>query len=514
MRKNVVCYLLYLHWERSGVLKELEQPIQSIPKGRRFCTVCGEIKRETHFDGASTHCRACCEKMLHTHVHVYGVLVLMLMLALAAASAALGVQTVRFCRSLHRADTLAADKYLYDACDAYENVVADIPEINRALLPGSKADAESGEESAAPYALFEAGTHTWERYAAVYAKTQSDYEAASMLQSSLNADRLQKNAVLSAYTDAQTAYTAVSDAIDAYTQEHPYETIEDMPYDGFIELLDGIEAENDSRYYKGYAELFKGSATQYYKTDDPTASFVYYDKALEYLPDEYGNIYTSKAEAAREAEDWDALRQAGEAIIAQNKNYTEAYEWIARAAAKKGDMQAAKEAAELLHAASPDSPLYEKLLVQSALIAGDADAAQKTVAAAEKTIDVKAAELFSTLLAKQTLPTADQRFLREYTQYASVSAVVHLLTNDAEKIAEYAYERGFNYAYYLEYLTQNSAITQLSIDIASIYANLYHDEDAINALSQIGGCSDDAQKVIDGKLTPEQAFLKGEADLL
>lgn len=496
-------------------MKELEHPAQSVPKGRRFCTVCGEIKRETHFDGDSTHCKACCEKMLHTHLRAYGVLVSVLVLVFAAAAGILGVQTVRFCVSLHRADVLASDKFLYDACDGYESAIADIPDLNRALLLRGQSDAESeGEEGAQSYTLFEAGTHTWERYAALYARTQSDYEAASMLQNALNGKQLQKNTVLSAYTEAQTAYTAVSDAVESFSQEHPYDTIEDMPYEDILALLDKLEQENDSRYYKGYAELFKGSATQYYKAEDPTASFVYYDKALEYLPDEYGNIYTSKAQAALSAEDWDALRQAGEAIVSQNKNYTDAYEWLARAAAKQGDMDAARQAAEELHAASPDSPLYEKLLVQTSLIDGDLKSAGAVCDKAAATIDSKASELFSTLLAKQTLPAASQRFLREYAQYAGFAGIVRLLQGDKDAALELAYERGFNYGYYLEYLTSGSALTQQSLDLAYICANACKDKDALDTLSQMGENSDDAKKVASGKLTPEQAFLKGEADLL
>ena len=495
-------------------MKELEHPDRSVPKGRRFCTICGEIKRETHFEGDSTHCDTCCEKMRHTHVRVYGVLVFVLLLALSAGAALLGVQTVQFCRSTRSADTLAEDRYLNDACDAYETAFAEIPAINRKLLLRGSADEESADgESAEVFSLFEAGVHTWARYAAVYARTHSDYEASSMLQGQLSADAIAKSTVLSAYSEAQTAYEAVSGVMQDYTDEHPFDTIEDMPYEEIIALLDKIEQENDSRYYKGYAELFKGSATQYYKTDDPTSSFVYYDKALEYIPDESANIYSSEADAAKSAQDWTALRQAGEAITLQNRNYTEAYEWVAVAAAKQGDAAAAKQAAEDLRASSPDSPLYEKLLVQSSLICGDLQAAQKVIDGA-KSLDKEASSLFSKLLAEQTLPSASQRFLREYAQFASYAAVVSLLQGDKGAVSDYGYERSFNYAYYLEYLTGSSAITQQIFDVALICASVIKNDEALNTLSQMGACSEDAQKVIDGKLTPEQAFLKGEADLL
>ena len=489
-------------------MKELEQPRQSVPKGRRFCTVCGEIKRETHFEGDSTHCAACCQKMLHTHVRWYGVLTLVLLLALCAAAAMLGVQTARFCRMTRQAERLAADQYLSDACDLYESAVAELPKIDRALL---LRGAEDG--GTLSFSLFEAGTHTWERYAAVYARTNSELDAASMLADQLDADQIARNAALSAYGEAKTAYNEIADAIDAMNNENPYEAPEDMPYDAFMQMLDDFEKNNDSRYYKGYAEMFKGSATQYYYADDTALAIPYYEKALEYMPDEVMTLCESIANAARTAKQWDALQKAGETLLSANRSYIDAYDWIVRACAGQDDFDAARKAAADLHAASPDRPLYQKLLVQIALLDGDLASAE-AVCDAAKSLDDRAAQTFNTLLAKRTLPTESQRFFREYVQYATLAGVVRLLGGDKKAALDYAYERSFNYAYYLESMTDSSAISQQMIDVAYICAAACENADANAALAQMGSCGEDAQKVIDGKLTAEQAFLQGEADLL
>ena len=498
--------------ERSGVLKELEHPVTSVPKGRRFCTICGEIKRETHFEGDSTHCKACCENMLHTKVRVYGVLVFVCMLVLCAAAVFLGVHTVSFCMTTRRADDLAQEKLLYDACDLYENAVSGISDINRSLLLRGEQTEE--EESADAPLFFTPGTHTWERYCAVYARTQSDYEAATLIENSLNADAVKKNAAFSGFIEAKKAYEDVYARVDAVSQENPYESIRDMPYDKVIAVLDEAEKENDSSYYKGYAQLFKGSATQYYHTDDPASALPYYEKALEYLPDEYGNIYSAQAQIAQQTEDWKLLRSAGERMLECNRSYTDAYEWLVYASVRLNEPDAAQSACDALHAVAPESVLYDKLLTLSALLQGDADKAALCRDEAAEKWNQKASETFSTMLADQALPAASQRFMREYAQFASYAAIVCLLEGDNEAALDWAYERGFNYGYYLEYLTGAGAITQQTIDIAYICASLTKDQDVSDTVSQMGEPGEAAQQVIDGKLSLRQAFLGEEAQLL
>lgn len=490
-------------------MKELEYPIQSIPKGRRFCTMCGEIKRETNFEGDSTHCTACCEKMRHTRVRWYGVLTFVLMLSLAAAAGFLGAHTVRFCAALQRADALADEARLYDACNLYDDTIDSLSSVNRSLLLKAPTD-DIAEDLPA---FFTAGVNTWRRYASVYARTHSDYDTATTLSYYLDKRQIEADPALSVYLEAKEAYETVYNAMNEITQ-NAQSAGTDIPYDELIAALDAVVEQNDSHYYQGYASLFRASATRYFRSENTAQALEEYDRALELLPDEYINIYSAQAQIAGSLQDWTLLRKVGEAMLSQNRNYMDAYTWVAYAAAKLGDTDAARDAAERMKADNTDSPLYEKLLIQTALVSGDLDAARRVVDQAKTRLDENGNILFNTLLSKRELDDADKRYLRAYIQYATFEGIVCLLEDDLDAADDAAFEHGYNYGYYLEYLTSSSEMSQLTIDVAWICASLTENEESLGMLTDMAPGYDWAKQIVDGKMTMRQAFLEGGADLL
>ena len=492
----------FISAERGCGVKELEYK-QTVPKDRRFCTICGEIKRLHYFEGDSTHCLACCEKMRHTHVHAWSVPVVLALLLVVAASVILAAQTIPFCAEIRKADAAAADRRLFDACDLYGAAISETETRGKALLPFLKNTGGS---------LFEAGSRTWEKYASLYAQTNSEYEAASMVQSALNKKQIALYPKLAALSKAQEAYDKTMTFVQSLNEKYPFETEEDFPYDKLIEELQAYADKSESRYEKGYIAYYQASAVSYYKTDDPTAAYEYYDQMLRYLPDEYLTVYTAKGSAAMQAKDYAAAIEAYEALLAKNRNYKQGYAVIAEAAVRMGDDTKAQAALKNL---SAEEPYYHRVNVRLAMLRDDLSAAQTARDAARKALDEKADKLFNELLANQTIDDTDKQYLIDYIDYALTDAAVSLLAGDVDDAFQMAYEKAFNDAYYLAYLTSDqSAMTQGLINMASLCAHLAKNSEAVQTVAQVGEHDEATQKVIDGKLTARDVFVEGKADIL
>ena len=319
-------------------MKELEYTTQSVPKGKRFCTICGEVKRLHYFEGDSTHCSACCEKMLHTRLHRWCIPVLLAVLLVAAASVYLSVFTVPYCIDLVKAEFAMRDKRLDDACTVYASAVNSASERNAALQAFGKKNAD-GTYTMPDMTLFEAGTRTWTKYLQTYAALYSEYEAAALVQSSLNTDVANTVPFVASLNEAQEAYNntlAQAQLIEAqYAEEESEQTL----YEKVIADLTAYAKQSDSRYIKGYVEMYKARATAYFKPDAFESTKAYYEKMLEYLPDEFMAAYLAEAEAAQRAGNYEAAIEAYEKLLQKNHNYTQAYSAIAKAAFCAGNTE-------------------------------------------------------------------------------------------------------------------------------------------------------------------------------
>lgn len=475
-------------------MHELEQPQQTIPKDRRFCTRCGEIKRLRYFEGESEHCIACCEKMLHTHVRWWSVPVMLVMLAAVTLSVYLAVQTVPYGVGIRRADEAAADCRLYDACDLYASAISGVGGEKKSLLP------------------IESGLRVWEKYAAVYADAYSEYDAASMVRDALKPRQIEASPTLSALDKARIAYDETIAYVQSLNEKYTFDTPRDMPYDDMMADLKAHADASDSRYVKGYTAYFQASATAYYKQDDPLSADVYYDRMLELLPDEYMTVYTGKAENAMMAKAYDKAVEAYEAILDRNKNYTTAWARIAEAAYLAGDTEKSQQAIGKL---PDDDPQTYRLQVRLAMLDDDLPAAQKLCARAQEAFSARADEIFNKMLADRSIQPDDIQFMASYISYNTVDAAVSLLAGDTQTAYQTAYEHGFNYAYYVAYISgDSSALTQPVLNMASLCASLTKNDESMQTIAQYGACDDATQQVIDGKLTLRDVFVERKAEIL
>ncbi|MBQ7543187.1 MAG: hypothetical protein IJT44_12945 [Clostridia bacterium] len=483
-------------------MKELEYA-QSVPKDKRFCTICGEIKRLHYFEGDSTHCLACCEKMRHTHVRAWSVPVVLVLLLAVAAAVVLALQTVPFCKEIRKADAAAADKRLYDACDLYAAAIAETETRGQALLPFLKDKGGS---------LFEAGVRTWEKYASVYAQTNSEYEAASMVQSALNKGQIARYPTLAALDEARDAYDKTLAYVQALNEKFDLDDPKSAQYDELMQALQEYADNSKSRYIKGYTAYYQATAAAYFRSDDPTAAIEYYDRMLQYLPDEYLTVYTAKGNAALQAKDYAAVIEAYEAILQKNSNYEQGYVAIAEAATRLSDTEKAEAALEKL---SGNEAYYYRVSLYLAMMRDDLPGAQKLQKKAREALDEKADGVFNEMLANQTIGQTDKKFLISYIDYAAIDAAVSLLADDADEAFRMGYDKGFNYAYYLAYIAGDyDAMTQGLINIATLSASLTKNDEALQTIAQVGECNEATQKVIDGKLTAHDVFVEGKADIL
>lgn len=494
-------------------MKELENTSQSVPKGKRFCTICGEVKRVHYFEGDSTHCSACCEKMLHTRLNARYIPFVLVLLAVLAASVFLSVQTVSFCRGFLPAREAMRDKRLTDANELYADMISGASERNARLLVGGNPD-DSGSIPAPTWTFFEPGARTWVRYLDTYAMVYSTYEASSVAQSSLDAETCARVRMIADLYKAKQAYEDTLAYASEVEAAHPFEGAENMPFDEIIGDLTAHADKSGSRFVKGYIEYYKGMAAKFYKSDDPSFSAAYFENMLRYLPNDYMTVYTAEADAAIQAQDYDAAIGAYEKILEKNRNETDAYLSVAEMAFLGGNDE--KRTAALAHF-DEDDPQRLRMEMRFALRGGKLDEAVNVRERAARTADVKAEEIFNKMLADQAIDTDNRTVLLNYLSYAVENAALALVQGDAKTAFTIAYGGAFNYAYYYAYLTNDSgAFSKPLINIATLCASLVKDQDALKAIREIGACDATTQDLIDGKLkmTMRELFVERKAEII
>lgn len=492
-------------------MKELEHNGQSIPKGKRFCTCCGEIKRETAFDGASTHCKACCEKMLRTRPHVSGFLLCLLLIGAAAFAATLIPRGMSVDALVRKAHAFEDARALYTACDTYGEAV-ELARAGDSALFFKKADDE--ESSPAPH-FFTLGKRTWRAYCRAYARAYTRTEAAEFAAAHLDKTQIDATQPMASYAQASREYNAVMAQVQKIQSEYTYSTPEEMPYDKIVEVLDKYVEAHDTANIRGYAAYFKGSAAWFHDPAQFETALKYYDEMLENVPDEYVSAYTGIAQIGLDGEQPDVLLRAAEGILSKNKEHGDAWSWKAQAQFDKGDIDAAQETAQAMSKICPDSPLSSMLTIRVALRQDDLPTASAARDEAAAAYDTKADEIFQSLLSKRTIEQAPERFLRAYVQYSLYAAAVSLLEGDIDTARMYGYERAFNYAYYFASITDDAGLMFQSVfNVAALTASLAEDEDALRTIVEISDCDDATRDVINGKISLQDAFCKGKAVIL
>lgn len=493
-------------------MRELDYTAQSVPKGKRFCTICGEVKRLHYFEGDSTHCSACCEKMLHTRLNARYIPFVLVLLAVLAVSVFLSVQTVSYCRRFLPAREAIRDKRLTDACELYAETISDASKRNAFLLTGEKPD-DSGSIPSTSWTFFEPGAYTWVRYLKTYMTVYSGFAASNEAQGSLDTETAARIPWIADLYEARQAYDDTLLFAEG-NLAFPEGTEEDEQYKTIIEELTAHADESDSRFVKGYTAYYKGRAAQYYKKDDPSAATAFYNEMLEYIPEECMIVYTSEASAAIDAGQYDLAIEAYKKVLEINRNETDAWLSIANAAFLGGNDE---QRADALAQFDEDDPQRLRMEMRFALRSDDLDTAVNVRAKAQKTAKVKAAAVFNQMLADQTIDRDNKVWLLHYMDYALEDASLALVQGDPKTAYSIVYTDVFNYAYYVAFLTNDSgAFSQSLLNMATLCANLVKDKDALKTIREIGQCDETTQQLIDGelKLSMHDIFVEGKAEIL
>lgn len=496
-------------------MKEFEHNGQAIPKGRRFCTCCGEIKRESAFEGDSTHCMACCEKMLHTRVHASGFAVSFVLVCAAVFAALLIPKGVAVNRLVQAARLQEAQGRLYSACDTYAAAIdcAQTSAAKNSAQEGN-AQADDAQEGDSPV-FFTPGRRIWREFGRAYARAYTRTEAADFAESHLDRNLIRTVQPFSSYMRARSDYNSILSQVQNIDAEYTYQSASDMPYDKIADALDAFVAKHDSANMRGYAAYFKASAAWFHDPADPQSALALYDQMLENVPDEYVSAYTGIAQIGQESGDADVLLRAAEGILTRNKEHAEAWSWKVQAQVVSGDTDAAAKTLAQMRKACPDSPLCDAMTLFLSLRGEDVDAAKAARDAADKRLIPAGEQVFNTLLAKRALDDADARFLRESVRYQLYAAAVSLLEKDVDAALACGYERAFNYAYYYASITgDGSVMTQSVFNMAALCANRAADEEAVDTIAQIGDCDSATSDVLQGKISLKDAFCKGKAVIL
>lgn len=497
--------------ERSAAVKELDYTTKSVPKDKRFCTICGEVKRLHYFEGDSTHCSACCEKMLHTKLNGKFVPVVLFTLLVAAFAIYLSIFTVPYCIDLFKAEEAVRDKRLADACTLYASAVSGASERNAALLSGGKKNPD-GTYPQPSKNFFEAGARTWSNYLQTYAALYSEYEAATLAQGSLDKNESAKIPSIAGLSESLTAYEETLTFVESVESKYSAEERSETTYNKIIADLQAHADESDSRYVKAYTTLYMARATKFFKTDDLAASQAYYEKVLEYLPDEFMIVYSEEAEAAMQAEEYEAAVGIYEKIILKNKDAVSVYPAIANAAFCAGDEE---KVASVLDRYDENDSLRLSMEMRFALREEDFAKADNVRARANEALKPRAEQIFNKLLSEQTLTKDEQTELVDYVEFAMWDAAYALVCDDIQTAFSIAYDTGFNYVYYISYILGDSSVFSQSIfNMTTLCAELAKDQDAIEMIGQIGPSDDTTDKIISGELTVRDVFVEGKAEIL
>ncbi len=504
--------MYYYVWECDGV-ENTERTGFSVPKGKRMCSVCGEVKRLSHFDGDSDRCTECCEKMVRTSVKWYCIPIVVVFLVAAVISVYLTVVTVPFAESFDDADTAAAGANLFDAFDYYENNVLTMAEEIDASVRGRFPFL--GEK-----AFFVPGTRTFERFCDIRAMADSEYEAGVMAKELFDKDYIKKNETFSSYVAVMNAYDRVFAKVQKINEKYVFTSADDLKYDEIMAEFEKEKQNTDSPYEKGYYEYFKASVTQfYYDGKDGMVEKVqqHLDGMIEYLPGEYAVYGSTVADSAFRTGDYDKAIEAAEFVLSKNRNLTEPYEWLAKAYYKKGETEKAFEAIERLNEAVPQSPAYYKLLIKYNLLENNTEAAEKASAEGVAANGELCEMVFNMYLANNVdqIKRLAKQVFAESVDFTTYQCAILLLKGEKQAAFELSYNDAYYRAYYYAYITgDTSLLSQGVINMTTLCAELCRDKAAVEDVSQYGMCDDVTKKVINGTLSVEDVFINGKAEIL
>lgn len=490
-------------------MNEFEMPVQSIPKGKRFCKRCGEIKRQNHFKDDGEYCNSCCEKMLGTHPKWYAYPVLLIVLALVAVSVWAAVIAAPAASCVFESRGFAEEHRLYDAYDKLE-------EAQLVMSEKDKAFTERFPRLAS-YNWFNAGFGTCVRRYRLMAETDTRIETGYAIKKDIKLDSLTKGQMkyFKGYLDICEIYEDTSETLGKLTEEYKIEKPEDVPYEELLKKLDEIAAKNSSDEKRGYVEYYKASVMQYVRGDFEE-SLPHLEKMITLLPDEFHTYISALYEHAKKTGDNKKLIEECDKVTAKNRNYVSAYSIKARAMINSGDYKAAEAVCGELKKYNGDCPEYYALMIMCKLRQNDIETAEALSFQGDTANSGFVDSVFKKYLAaKDKMPRQSESIFLQSFDFTMSQAAVMLLLKDYSGARDLMYDYGYTYAYYYSYITGSSnPITQGLIDMTYLSAYLVGDKEAIETVKeQLGEPSDNVRKITDKKLTLKEVFVEGKVEL-
>lgn len=491
-------------------MNEFEMPVQSIPKDKRFCKRCGEIKKLKYFKDGGEYCDACLNKMLHTHPKWYAYPVLFIVLVFAVASVWVAVITVPAAKCVFESRGFAEEHRLYDAYDKLEEAQLLMSQRDKALTERLPRTAS--------FNWFSAGFGTWVSRCELMAETDTRLETGYAVKEDLNTDSLTKGQLkyLQGYLDICGIYEDISNKLGKLTEEYEIASPADVPHEELFKKLDEIAADNPSDEKSGYVEYYKASVMQYAREGDFEDSLPHLEKMIALLPDEFHMYISTLYEHGKKTGDYKKLLEECDKVIAKNSNFISAYSIKARALINSGDYKAAEAVCGELKKNNSDCPEYYALMIIGKLRQKDIEGAETISYQGDTANSEFVDSVFKQYLSvKDKMPRQSENIFLQSFDFTMSQAAVMLLLKDYSGARDLMYDYGYTYAYYYSYITGGrEPMTQGLIDMTYLSAYLDGDKEATATVKeQLGEPSGTVQQIIDKKLTLLEVFVEGKVEL-
>ena len=440
-----------------------------------MCVSCQKNPREE----GSYYCPECRTAMLKTKIKAGSVFAAVL--SVLVSFGALLLFAVNFSQMLPLID---ADIHLRNGyVNAAANSVSQVE--NTASTFSDTTFAKTVSEITGGQSVFSVGNAPTIMTAKIYEKYSSAVDAGGYLVQTVGEDEIMSNPIFLSvrkYVKEYNLYLKTQEKIYGYFSEYETAEAKDVPYDDLIKKLDSHKGEDGIgdhyiEYYKCYAAVIAGKGYEEQNKHLLKMEELYPDGILI-----YGSIL---AENYYNLGDYDKVIEYSDKMLAQNRNYSAAYELKFMSYLALDDFAKAEEVCEDIadanNQAGTDSGDYTEYALRAHLrwAKGEYDEALKTC---EEGLEIS---------------NGDAEIYRQ-------QAIVYLLKGDYKKAAESA-NSSYQFAYY------NGALDLRILNTAALCAGLAKDDDLYDSVEQTlqSYGYDVSTRVTDclaGKLTVKEVF--------
>ncbi|MCR5485374.1 MAG: hypothetical protein K6F09_07245 [Clostridiales bacterium] len=490
-------------------MKEFERPNRSIPKDKRFCPHCGEIKNKKSFTDDSEYCSDCKKAMLKTRVKWPVIFVFILFAAFSAFAAFLAVKCYIPVSSLTvKSEKLKGEKRLYEAYDKYD-------EINDMM---AKYDDVVSNRLGTKLRWLGPGAKTLGSFVKIESEMESYSDAGAMIKSMISENvrsGYYYNKYFAPYVEANDDFYKLDSLFNDYVQSTGVSDASDLSFNDAVEFIDSKTGKDASAHKKCYAEYLKASVAYYVMPDNAEVVQEYLNKMYEYAPDEYLKYLDLSFWACKKTGDYKKFYQVCDDVVKNNVNNKSVYEFKMDALLNEEKYDDALSVCTEFEKYNKNTPDYFKYMMKINTRKGDIDEAYKYVDAAEKANIDRYGDIFTDVLAQKSISKNDELFFKEQLQCTMWMGALMLLKDRVDDAYDYIGEYCYSFAYYYDYVAgTTSCMNQSVIDISVLCGTLAKDDEFVKNVKSSGEPSQAIQDCLDGKITLEDLFVKGRAETL